>query len=381
MIELKKNEDCCGCAACIQRCPKQCITLKEDYEGFLYPVVNKDKCTDCELCEKVCPVIHQGNTRKPIYVYAAKNTDEEIRRKSSSGGIFTLLAERIIKEKGVVFGARFDENWEVVHDYVETKENIVLFRGSKYAQSKIRNTYQQAEQFLKARRQVLFSGTPCQIAGLKLFLSKEYDNLLTVDLICHGIPSPKVWQQYISEIAENHLVSMISNPLMSKKELISAINFRDKTYGWKRFCFALQYLYSNNANKEYTLFIEPLRKNIFMKGFLQDLYLRPSCYACSSKSLKSGSDITIGDYWGIQTVLPDFDDDKGVSLVMINTTKGEIIYKQLEKESIETTYFDASAGNPCIEKSVVIPLGRDVFFKRLNDENVMTLISKLTHIA
>jgi coenzyme F420-reducing hydrogenase beta subunit len=381
MVEFKKNEDCCGCSACIQRCPKQGITLEEDYEGFLYPVVNKDRCTNCGLCEEVCPVINEGNMRKPMCVYAAKNADEKIRRKSSSGGIFTLLAERIIKEKGVVFGARFDENWEVVHDYVETKENIALLRGSKYVQSKIGNTYQQAEQFLKARKQVLFSGTPCQIAGLKLFLGKEYDNLLTADLVCHGVPSPKVWRLYISEIAENQIIKMVDNPLISKKEIISTINFRDKIHGWKKSCFTLQYLYSNNANKESTWLVEPLYKNIFMRGFLKDLYLRPSCYACSSRSFKSGSDITIGDYWGIQHVLPEFDDDKGVSLVMINTNKGEAIYKQLEQESIETTYFDAFAGNPCIEKSAAMPLKRDVFFKRFNDENVMSLISQLTHIV
>ena len=199
MIEIKDKKDCCGCSACVQRCPKQCITLKEDNEGFLYPIVDKKTCIDCGLCEKVCPILHQGEPQKPLKVYAAKNLNEEIRRQSSSGGIFTLLAEQVIQEGGVVFGARFDENWEVKHDYTETIEGLAVFRGSKYVQSRIEDNYKKAEEFLKQGRKVLFSGTPCQIAGLKRFLRKEYEELLTVDFVCHGVPSPGVWRKYLKE--------------------------------------------------------------------------------------------------------------------------------------------------------------------------------------
>ena len=193
MIEIKDKSQCCGCNACVQRCPKQCIAMCEDEEGFLYPEGDEAICIDCGLCENVCPVINQADARIPLQVYAAKNTDEKIRMHSSSGGVFSILAEQTIKQGGVVFGARFDENWEVKHDYTETIDGVSVFRGSKYVQSKTGDTFKQAEQFLKQNRKVLFSGTPCQIVALKRYLKKEYENLLLVDFICHGVPSPGVW--------------------------------------------------------------------------------------------------------------------------------------------------------------------------------------------
>lgn len=200
MIEIKDKSKCCGCAACVQACPKQCILFEEDEEGFRYPLVDQSKCIDCGLCEKVCPEINQFARRKPIKVYAAINNDETIRMQSSSGGIFTLLAEKIIDEGGVVFGAAFDENWEVRHEYVETRRGLAKLRTSKYVQSRIENRYQQTKKFLGEGRKVMFTGTSCQIAGLKRFLRKDYDNLLAVDVICHGVPSPMVWRDYLEEI-------------------------------------------------------------------------------------------------------------------------------------------------------------------------------------
>lgn len=199
MIDIKDKKLCCGCNACVQRCPKQCISVQKDEEGFLYPIVDLSICIDCGLCEKVCLVLNQGSERNPIEVFAAVNKDDSIRMQSSSGGIFTALAEQIIQEKGVVFGARFDEKWEVKHDYTETIEGLKAFRGSKYVQSRIGDTFSKAEFFLKAGRKVMFTGTPCQIAGLRLFLRKEYENLLAVDIICHGVPSPLVWRKYLGE--------------------------------------------------------------------------------------------------------------------------------------------------------------------------------------
>jgi coenzyme F420-reducing hydrogenase beta subunit len=184
--------------------------MQEDIEGFLYPEVDAERCCDCGLCNNACPVINRGETRKPLYVYAAKSRDEEIRRQSSSGGIFTLLAERVLDENGIVFGAHFDKNWEVTHSYVETKEGLGLFRGSKYVQSRIGESYLQAQQFLEKGDKVLFSGTPCQISGLKLFLGKKYDNLLTVDFVCHGVPSPKVWHMYLSQLIDNQSITAFS---------------------------------------------------------------------------------------------------------------------------------------------------------------------------
>ena len=235
MIRIEKKEDCCGCEACVQRCPKHCISLFRDNEGFLYPSVNESLCIGCGLCEKVCPILNPLPKRKPLQVFAAKNLNEEVRLASSSGGVFTLLAEHTIRNNGVVFGARFNEKWEVAHGFTDTVEGIADFRSSKYVQSKINGTYQEAEQFLKAGRKVLFSGTPCQIAGLKRFLRKEYTNLITVDFLCHGVPSPGVWESYLKETIARKCkkIQFCSDPYASVKK----ISFRDKTLGWKKFSF------------------------------------------------------------------------------------------------------------------------------------------------
>jgi coenzyme F420-reducing hydrogenase beta subunit len=216
---------CTACSACVAICPKNCIVMQNDKEGFPYPEIKTMRCIHCNLCEKVCPVLANNDVlRNATNVYVAKNNDENIRLSSSSGGIFTLLAEQIIQKGGVVFGCRFNEKWEVVHDCTETIEGIAAFRGSKYVQSKIGNTFSQTKEFLDNGRIVLFSGTPCQISGLKHYLRKEYDNLLTVDFICHGVPSPKAWKRYMSYLTDNKLVTW-------------GVYFRDKTLGWKRFSF------------------------------------------------------------------------------------------------------------------------------------------------
>ena len=293
MINIIDKSQCCGCAACVQACPKQCIQMLEDKEGFLYPQVDADICIHCGLCEKVCPELHLLEEREPFKVYAAKNINEEVRESSSSGGIFTLIAEQIIDEGGVVFGARFDEHWEVIHDMVTTKEDLKIFRGSKYVQSRMGNTFKQVKCCLEVGKKVLFTGTPCQVAGLKHFLRKDYDNLLTMDFVCHGVPSPKVWRSYLSEISQG---SKIKN-----------IEFRNKQQGWKNFCFVLdiENLKRGNVLSKSSVFGD----NIFMQAFLSNILLRPCCYACPVKCGKSGSDLTVGDFWGIEKVLPDFDDD------------------------------------------------------------------------
>ena len=371
-MKLSDKRLCTGCYACRSICPVFCISMEQDKEGFFYPAVDEEKCINCKECERTCPVIVQSNERKPLQVYAAKNPNEEIRRRSSSGGIFTLLSEHIINKGGVAFGVRFSDVWEVMHDYTETMEGLAAFRGSKYVQSKIGSTYTIAKDFLTTGRNVLFSGTPCQIAGLKAFLQKNYSNLLTVDFVCHGAPSPLVWEKYLDE-----LVMCLST---KNKVAISNIKFRDKRYGWKRYCMMVKFLLSDSNGKT-SLLVEPLDKNVFLKGFLSDLYLRPSCYTCPIKSFKSGSDITIGDYWGVEYILPKFDDDKGVSLVMINTEKGKEIYGVLNKIDQSTTYAEAFAGNAAIEKSATLPAKRTVFFERWLDEPVISLIDKLTVIS
>lgn len=199
MISIKDKKACCGCGACVQRCPKQCITLHEDSEGFLYPVADASVCINCGLCEKVCPVINQHTAHEPLQTFAAKNPNEAVRAASSSGGVFTMLAESVIKSGGVVFGAAFDQQWKVVHTCATTIEGLQKFRGSKYLQSQTNNTFREAETYLRQGRQVLYSGTPCQVAGLKKYLRKDYDNLLTLDFICHGVPSPGVFRTYLRD--------------------------------------------------------------------------------------------------------------------------------------------------------------------------------------
>lgn len=371
MIEIKDKKDCCGCAACVQICPKACIGLVEDTEGFLYPHVDRNSCIGCGLCEKVCPIINAGEPREPLHCYAAKNKDERIRMESSSGGVFTLLAESIIDEGGVVFGARFDDKWEVVHDFTETKAGLAAFRGSKYVQSRIGNTFRQAESFLKEGRKVLFSGTPCQIKGLKLYLRKDYDNLLTVDFICHGVPSPGVWRQYLDETfwkPDRREGRRKNTVLSSPKDIpvITGISFRDKKLGWKKFSFVVRGKSAGQADKNSVLLSDMHQNNVFMKAFLSDLILRPSCYDCRAKGGRSGSDITIADFWGIQNVLPEFEDNKGVSLLIINN-KNVKEQLQIEKYNLaKVLYEDIFHYNPSFEQSSTLPRNRNNFFENSN---------------
>lgn len=362
MINIKDKHNCCGCSACAQKCPKQCISMKEDEEGFLYPNVEQENCIECGLCEQVCPVIHQDEPRQPLKVYAAINPNEEIRIKSSSGGIFSMLAEQTISNGGVVFGARFNDQWEVVHDYTETIEGLEAFRGSKYVQSTIGDNYIKAEQFLKQNRKVLFSGTPCQIAGLRKFLRKEYDNLLLVDIICHGVPSPLIWRDYLNNILSRN------NKCIND---IKYISFRSKIIGWKRFSMVCR-LKDNSY-----LINQPLNEDIFIRGFLKNIYLRPICHSCISKEGRAYSDISIADYWGISRIIPHMDDDKGTSLVMIHTNKGNMAYSDLSINSMESTYEQAIRFNPAIEKSCVEPKERINFWQLYSSKKTGAIVEIL----
>lgn len=326
MIRIIDKECCCGCSACLQICPKQCITLYEDIQGFNYPQVNTEDCIDCHLCEKVCPCLNQSNSQYPLKIYAAINPNEEVRMISSSGGIFTMLAEKIIDEGGVVFGARFDDNWLVKHDFVESKEDLHLFRGSKYVQSSIGDTYIQVRNFLMDGRFVLFSGTGCQVSGLKRFLLKDYANLITVDIVCHGVPSPKVWSSYLEHV----------NPLNKR---ITYINMRDKSRGWSRYSYVI------NSNEE-TIYNDYAENSEYLRGFSSNLYLRPSCYSCPAKGGKANSDITLADCWGYENMCKDMYDDKGLSAIVCHSTKGEDFLNKIRIYSKEIDYALFTKGNP-----------------------------------
>lgn len=364
MITISQKEDCCGCGGCAQRCPRQCITMKEDKEGFLYPVVEESLCIDCGLCEKICHELNEYEKRMPTDIFAAINRDDCIRRQSSSGGVFHLLAERTIRNGGVVFGARFDDNWQVVIDYAETHEGITPFLGSKYVQARTEKSYIHAESFLKNGREVLFSGTPCQIAGLHHFLRKDYDNLVTVDFVCHGVPSLKVWEKYLFEVTEN--VKRANN-----------IRFRSKRDGWKRFYFELTYE-KDSQTVELSSFHGT---NHFMRAFLSDMILRPSCHNCKAKEGRSRSDITIADFWGVNAELPEMDDDKGTSLLIINTEKGERLIKwdrlTHKRTNIETVRkYNGGFSSVCTPHR-----NREKFFSKLDScDSVTCLIDDMLRL-
>lgn len=374
MIVISDKHDCCGCAACVNACPKQCISMKEDSKGFLYPQVDSVLCVDCGLCEKVCPVLWQREQRKPLYVYAAFTLNEQIRRTSSSGGVFSVLAESVIDEGGVVFGAKFDENWEVKHDYVETKGGLEHFRSSKYLQSRIGSSYLKVRDFLKEGRKVLFSGTACQIAGLKHFLRKDYENLLTVEVVCHGVPSPLVWRNYLRRVLRPKGVAGKNTVLLSLKDVpvITGISFREKRTGWKKYGFVVRGNLASKAGKnsvlssvyaeESDLIRESKSDNYYMQVFLHDLDLRPSCYKCPSKEGKSQSDIALADFWCIWNIQPELDDDKGVSAILINSNKGEQFVRHLDIQLFEQKYSDFVKGNPAYVGSAKETLYTKVFW-------------------
>ncbi|ALU13852.1 coenzyme F420 hydrogenase beta subunit domain-containing protein [Eubacterium limosum] len=367
MLNLINKQTCTGCHACAAKCPKQCIKMISDTEGFWYPQINEEECIDCGLCEKVCPVITPikfADTFKPV-AYACYNTDEKTRLASSSGGVFTLMAETVLKQGGVVFGAGFDEGFNVCHQCVERVEELDKLRMSKYVQSKIGEAYREAEAFLKADRMVLFTGTPCQIGGLKAYLGKPYDHLITQDIICHGVPSPIVWKYYINFCKKNN-----------NERITEKITFRRKDFGWKKFSLAITY----ESGKEYC---QDFTQDLFMKGFLKDLYLRTSCHACAFKSVKRHSDITLADFWGIENVAPEMFDDKGTSLVLIQSEKGKALFKSIEKNLIcqGVDLDEALKYNPAAIRPAPIPKNREAFYNRFGKEPFDKIIHDLTKLT
>lgn len=252
MKSICKIDYCTGCAACVYVCQHNCIEMIEDFEGFLYPKINEDNSVNCKLCIGVCPVLNALNKRVPVNVLAAKNIDLDKRTNSTSGGLFTLLAENTISKNGVVFGAKFDEKWDVCLESADTNEGITPFRGSKYVQSRVGLNYIKVRDLLKKGRKVLFSGTLCQVAGLNHFLGKKYENLISIDFICHGVPSSKVWKLYLYDLVAD-------SELMTKVEFV---NFRNKDNGWKNYSFKVVFNYSTNCEKDNKTIFEPVGSNI-----------------------------------------------------------------------------------------------------------------------
>ena len=359
MIIIKDKKDCVGCAACYNRCPKKCITMEADEEGFLYPKVDLDSCVNCGLCEEVCPVLRLPAKRPVRKVYGCMNKEDSVRDKSTSGGYVSVISENILSKGGVVFGAAYDEDFSVHHICVETKEDLAKLRGSKYAQSRIEDTFKLVKKYLLENRQVLFSGTPCQIAGLRRFVGKEYDNLFLVDVVCHGVPSPKVYKKLLAEVED------------SMGEKITYVNFRDKRTGWKTCSFVIK-----GATKEV---VRSKQESLYMKAFLRGMSIRPSCYACRYNNEHSSADITVADYWGVETKFPELKDEVGITLVMINTLKGSKMFKELEDKAriIETDFEHAAENNFAIKHVSTPHENRAAFFGEIWDKPLEEVIEKL----
>ena len=298
-----------------------------------------------------------------IAAYAAYSKDESTRMCSSSGGIFSVIAKYVIEKNGMVFGAAMDSNQIVHHIGITKIEDLKKLRGSKYVQSSIEHTYIEVQEALKKDLLVLFTGTACQISGLKSFLGKEYANLLTVDVLCHGVPAPRLWKHYIDERVNDY------------KSTVQQIFFRQKNFGWKMFAVEIQF---DNS----TAYIKKFTEDPFMKLFLSNICLRDSCYSCKFKSLERDSDLTIGDAWGIQNLCSDMDDDKGTSIILVHTKKGEEIVRKIwNKFVIKEFMVDALLPTSSDSRRSVLPHPkRKEFFREMDAgakcEELLSLLNK-----
>ena len=351
MIVLRDKTKCTGCTACAAACPLDSIAMMADKDGFLYPEIGESRCTSCGKCDVACPVSreHLAVERSEPEAYGVKADDLQLRLGSSSGGVFSLLAEEVLGRGGIVFGAAMAPDCKsVCHAAAETAEELAALRGSKYVQSNMEDTYRRVK-MEAAHRPILFTGTPCQVDGLKSFLGRERENLLCAEVICHGAPAPKLWVKYAEHIAAESGGRIVK------------VEFRDKRFGWKHFALRIE-----------TSGSEPVRTaqgdDPYMRMFLRDLCLRPACYQCPSKGLNRSADLTIGDFWGIESVAPELDDDKGTSLVLVHTDRGREALKRVlpRTQWKKVDCMAALRGNPAMLESVPEPSAREAFMNDMD---------------
>ena len=371
LIELCKKDECTGCQSCYNICPTKCIKFELNKNGFFHPEIDHTNCIKCGLCMVKCPILNKefNAIRFDIpKVYACWHNENTVRGKSTSGGAFSALAKHVLDEGGVVFGACYNKNMEVFHAYINSYDEIDKLRRSKYVQSSIGNSYLQVKEFLKKNKLVLFTGTPCQIAGLYSFLSTDFENLITAEIICHGVPSPLVHEKFISYIEFKTKLKVID------------INFRDKKNGWGN-GMQIRCTFTNGKNKL-------LRYNYssYIKFFLNSINLRESCYKCNFKSLPKQADFTLGDFWGIgsSTFYP-FESKKklGISLLMIHSKKANDHFIEIANtlNVIERTYEEAINANPSFYNSQEKHYLYDEFSHDLNAFDFDYLIKKYSPLS
>lgn len=310
-VLYQEKDQCCGCGACGDICPKGAISM-ERKDGFLYPMVNVNECVDCGLCQKVCAFRQQKQTHSnSIHAYAGRIRDDQVRMESSSGGIFTAVSDHVLNENGVIYGAAYDEVLRVRHHRAEKSLDRDRMRGSKYVQSDTTGIFRQVKEDLRQGKRVLFTGTPCQVAALKAFLGRDEEKLLLIDIVCHGVPSPEVWENFVTFIHEKY----------GKRPASYA--FRNKQVSWRSYSPKVTF-------DDGSVVGENDCTGSFIELFRYDLCLRPSCTACRYTSMQREGDLTIGDFWGIEGVLPQMDDGKGVSALLVNTPKGQAVLERLK---------------------------------------------------
>ena len=315
MPTLAEKKYCTGCTACASACPKGCITMAADENGFLCPVIDLNRCVECGLCQKACPVVNPLHLPEDMpKAYAAYSKDETVRMQSSSGGIFTEVAKAILNNGGVVYGAAYNARFEVVHTCVDSESELAKLRGAKYAQSDLRGIFAEVKAILDNGQHVLFSGTPCQVGGLKAYLHKDYVNLVTVDFVCHSIPSPMAWREYVKYRAQQD----------NSGNLPQSIDLRAKTTGWSRYQYSNLFRYADGTEHA-----AKSGQSLYMKLFVGDYINRESCANCQFKGYHRASDLTIGDFWGIWDVDPEMDDNKGTSVVLVQSDRGAELLQKL----------------------------------------------------
>lgn len=359
MVTVYENKDnCCGCGVCSNACPKGCITMKADTEGFLYPQIDTSECINCGKCKKVCPFLGEKKESVIQATYAAISDNNTDRQKSSSGGVFALFARTIIRDSGVVVGTRLSRDCRTAEVIaIEDVHELEMLMGSKYVQSSAGNVYQVVKGYLEVNRKVLFTGTPCQVTGLKKFLGKDYENLFCVEIICHGVPSPKLWEKYVEHMETRYKAHM------------TRVNFRCKDKSWREFGINEEY-----GNKAYFALKED---DPYMQMFLKNYSLRESCYSCKIKGY-SVADITVGDFWGIEDCLPNMNDGKGTSLILVKSEKGNALLEQIRGmcRLKECDYSKAIRKNSAEVHSVPKPQLRDPFFADMNQMSFRRLSRK-----
>ncbi len=365
MIQITDKINCCGCNACGDVCPKDAITFETDIEGFWYPVVDKTKCIDCGLCEKVCPELHIDELKKndfetPVRTIAAINKDMSVRWDSTSGGAFSALADGMYEQGGYVSGAVYDERF-LVHNYISDNRNdLPRLRSSKYLQSNAEGLYKNIRDLLRRGEKVLACGTPCQMAALRSFLRKDYDNLIIVDFICRGVNSPKVYRKYLDSLERKYGGKIVS------------VKAKNKELGWRSLTRKVVF---DNGQVYYGIKMD----DDFRRGYHTNVFCRPSCYACKYKGFPRMADVTIADYWGIEKIDKNLDNNIGTSMILLNSRKGEKYFEQIkDKLEWEYTQFESIfPGNIALKKSIEpAKIDRKQFFEDLDKGTFDDVVQK-----